>query len=73
MSLAEQLATAWLKAQKLDVALDWPNLPSEERAVWERVAEAARQWIALDIVTPRRKEITREAVVAELARRGIKP
>lgn len=41
-SLAEQLATAWLKAQRVVLALDWSNLPSEERAAWEAVAAVAR-------------------------------
>lgn len=41
-SLAEQLAQAWLSAQRMDLVLDWPNLPSEERAVWEAVAAVAR-------------------------------
>ncbi len=49
-SLAEQLAQAWLDAQRMDLSLDWPNLPSEERAVWEAVAAVARDLCASAIV-----------------------
>lgn len=73
-SLAEQLAQAWLSAQRMDLALDWPNLPSEERAVWEAVAAVARDLCQSAIVGYRcvcgidHVFETREAAIERLAR-----